>query len=189
MRDYRGMDLWKDVPEKDWRDWRWQVHNCISDVESLRSVINIDEDRAREIEKVLGSLRMAVSPYYSTLIDPDDPACPIRRQAVPDPSELVRYEDDMVDPLDEEGDSPTPGLTHRYPDRVLFLVTDRCTMYCRHCTRRRLAGVTDRPRNREEIRAAIDYIRRTPQVRDVLISGGDPLTIGRRAANLTLWNY
>jgi lysine 2,3-aminomutase len=143
----------------------------------LRHVVGIGDDEACEVRKVLGSLRMAISPYYATLIDPADPACPVRRQAVPDPLELVHHEDDMEDPLEEDEDSPVPGLTHRYPDRVLFLVTDQCTMYCRHCTRRRSTGVTDLPRSPGEIAAAIDYIRSAKEVRDVLISGGDPLTM------------
>ena len=177
MRDYREIDLWKDVTEAQWRDWRWQIANRITDVDTLRHVVEIDDNEAHDIEKVLGTLRMAISPYYSTLIDPADPRCPVRLQAVPRPQELVHHEADMRDPLDEEEDSPTPGLTHRYPDRVLFLVTDQCTMYCRHCTRRRYAGVTDHARSAEEIDAAVDYIRKTPDVRDVLISGGDPFTI------------
>jgi lysine 2,3-aminomutase len=177
MRDYRDIDLWKDVSEEEWCDWRWQVRNRVSDVETLHHVVGIGDDEAGEVEKVLGSLRMAISPYYATLIDPADPACPIRRQAVPDPLELVHHEDDMEDPLEEDEDSPVPGLTHRYPDRVLFLVTDQCTMYCRHCTRRRLTGVTDHPRSPEEVDAAMEYIRSAKEVRDVLVSGGDPLTM------------
>ena len=140
MRDYREIDLWRDVTEEEWGDWHWHVRNRITDVESLRHVIDIDDNEARDIEKVLGNLRMAISPYYATLVDPKDPHCPVRLQAVPRRHELVHHETDMMDPLDEDEDSPTPGLTHRYPDRVLFLVTDQCTMYCRHCTRRRYSG-------------------------------------------------
>ncbi len=177
MRDYQEIDLWKNVTDEEWRDWRWQIKNRISDIASLRRIIDIGDEKAGAIEKVLGSLRMAISPYYATLIDPNDPNCPVRRQAVPDPLELVDHEEDMTDPLDEDADSPVSGLTHRYPDRVLFLVTDQCTMYCRHCTRRRLAGITDSPRSSKEIDAAIEYIRSENEVRDVLISGGDPLTL------------
>jgi len=177
MRDYREIDLWKDVTEEEWGDWHWHVRNRITDVESLRHVIDIDDNEAHDIEQVLGNLRMAISPHYATLIDPKDPHCPVRLQAVPRHYELVHHEADMTDPLDEDEDSPTPGLTHRYPDRVLFLVTDQCTMYCRHCTRRRYSGVTDKPRSASEVDAAIDYIDRTREIRDVLISGGDPLTI------------
>ena len=110
-------------------------------------------------------------------MDPRDRNCPVRRQAVPTALELEKAASDMADPLYEDVDSPVPGLTHRYPDRVLLLVTDQCSMYCRHCTRRRFAGVTDMPRTREEVDRAIDYVRRTPAVRDVLLSGGDGLLI------------
>ncbi|MBN1672610.1 MAG: lysine 2,3-aminomutase [Kiritimatiellae bacterium] len=177
MRNYREIELWKDVTEKQWRDWHWQIRNRITDVATLRQVVELDDAEADQIGKVLGTLRMAISPYYATLMDPADRGCPIRLQAVPSGLELAQHEEDMRDPLHEDGDSPTPGLTHRYPDRVLFLVTDQCTMYCRHCTRRRLAGVTDQPRPASDIDAAIEYIRSTTDVRDVLISGGDPLTL------------
>jgi lysine 2,3-aminomutase len=110
-------------------------------------------------------------------MDPDDATCPIRMRAVPKVLETQFAPEDMVDPLHEDVDSPVPGLTHRYPDRVLFLVTDRCAMYCRHCTRRRMAGETDRPRSKEQIDEMLAYVRDTRGVRDVLVSGGDPLTL------------
>ena len=110
-------------------------------------------------------------------MDPDDPYCPVRMQAVPTIAETHRGEADMLDPLHEDEDSPAPGLTHRYPDRVLFLITDQCSMYCRHCTRRRLAGETDGARSMDDINACIEYIRKTPVVRDVLLSGGDCLCV------------
>ncbi|MBQ7551091.1 MAG: lysine 2,3-aminomutase, partial [Bacteroidales bacterium] len=123
------------------------------------------------------TLRMAITPYYLSLINPDDPYCPIRRQAIPTAAELHQSSADLLDPLHEDEDSPVPGLTHRYPDRVLFLITDMCSMYCRHCTRRRFAGQHDCQSPSERIQAAIDYIARTPQVRDVLLSGGDALMV------------
>ena len=129
---------------------------------------------------------MAITPYYASLIDPENQVCPIRKQAVPTAQELHRSGSDLADPLHEDIDSPVPGLTHRYPDRVLLLVTDQCSMYCRHCTRRRLAGVTDQPRSRDQIDAAIDYVRRTPVVRDVLLSGGDGLLISEEMIEYTL---
>ncbi|MCP3886520.1 MAG: KamA family radical SAM protein, partial [Propionibacteriaceae bacterium] len=127
--------------------------------------------------KSLNALRMSITPYYASLMDPDDPHCPVRVRAVPTLAETHISAEDMLDPLHEDTDSPTPGLTHRYPDRVLLLVSDQCSMYCRHCTRRRIAGETDRPRSQKEIDAAIAYVRETRGVRDVLLSGGDPFTL------------
>ena len=176
-RSYKDIELWKDVTEEEWNDWRWQLKNRITTTENLRRVIPVSDDEANAINQCLTSLRMSISPYYAALIDPSDPDDPIRKQAVPTLCETHKSACEMADPLYEDVDSPVPGLTHRYPDRVLFLVTDQCSMYCRHCTRRRLSGQTDRARKSEEIAAAIEYIRRTPCVRDVLISGGDPLTL------------
>ncbi|OAA31036.1 lysine 2,3-aminomutase [Kosmotoga arenicorallina S304] len=177
MRDYRDIPIWKDVSEEDWNDWKWQVRNRITTLEDLRKVINITDEEARGIENCLKTLRMAITPYYATLMDPDNSRCPIRRQAVPTEKELKIDKWDMFDPLHEDEDSPVQGLTHRYPDRVLLLVTDQCSMYCRHCTRRRFAGQLDRPRSKKDIDAAIEYIRETPEVRDVLLSGGDALLL------------
>jgi len=146
-------------------------------VETLKRVVNLTAEEEDGIRRCLESLRMAITPYYASLMDPDDPACPIRRQAVPVARELRRSPTDMDDPLAEDVDSPTPGLTHRYPDRVLLLVTDQCSMYCRHCTRRRMTGTTDRALPGQQVQQALDYIRKTPQIRDVLISGGDGLLI------------
>lgn len=120
---------------------------------------------------------MAITPYYLTLIDQENQDDPIRKQAIPTGSETHIAAADLVDPLHEDVDSPVPGLTHRYPDRVLFLITDMCSMYCRHCTRRRFAGQKDYNSSSDHIQGAIDYIARTPQVRDVLLSGGDALMV------------
>ncbi|MBN1881440.1 MAG: lysine 2,3-aminomutase [Deltaproteobacteria bacterium] len=177
QRDYRDISLYSNVSEADWNDWRWQVKNRISSLDDLKKVIALSEEEERGIEKTLSRFRMAISPYYATLMDAEDPKCPIRRQAVPDIHETVKVPEDMEDPLSEDEDSPVAGLTHRYPDRVLFQVTDQCTMYCRHCTRRRMVGVNDRMRSKKELAADIKYIAETPEVRDVLLSGGDPLTM------------
>jgi lysine 2,3-aminomutase len=120
---------------------------------------------------------MAITPYYLSLIDPDNPYCPIRRQSIPTIAETHKVAADLLDPLHEDQDSPVPGLTHRYPDRVLFLITDKCSMYCRHCTRRRFAGQRDAESSKDNIQLAIDYIARTKQIRDVLLSGGDALLV------------
>lgn len=177
MRDYREIPLWKNVTEEQWNDWRWQVANRITTLEDLKQVIELTPEEEEGVRQCLQTLRMAITPYYATLIDPHDRNCPVRKQAVPTALELQMAASDMADPLYEDVDSPVPGLTHRYPDRVLLLVTDQCSMYCRHCTRRRFAGVTDKPRSKEEVDRAIDYVRRTPVVRDVLLSGGDGLLI------------
>ena len=177
MAYYNEIELWKDVKPEEWNDWRWQVENRIDSVEKLKKVINVTEEEEEIINKVLEKFRMGITPYYAAHMDKDDPRDPIRMQAVPTFAETHVSAADMVDPLHEDEDSPAPGLTHRYPDRVLFLITDQCSMYCRHCTRRRFAGQSDDEVGMENINKCIDYIRNTPHVRDVLLSGGDCLLV------------
>ena len=177
MRNYHEIDRWKDVTPEEWMDWRWQLKNRLASPKDVADVIDINEQELLGMERVLEVLRMAITPYYASLIHPQDRCCPIRRQAVPTMSELNVAACDIQDPLAEDEDSPVPGLTHRYPDRVLFLVTDQCSMYCRHCTRRRLVGITDAAAPAERIAQGVEYIRRHVEVRDVLLSGGDPLTL------------
>ena len=177
IRNWKDIPLFKDVTDEQWNDWHWQVAHRLTTVEEIAQVVNLTEQEKEDIAKVMGGFRVGITPYYASLMDPDDPRCPVRMQAVPTLAEMHRSEADDADPLHEDADSPAPGLTHRYPDRVLFLITDQCSMYCRHCTRRRLAGETDGARSREDIDACIDYIRRTPEVRDVLLSGGDALLV------------
>ncbi|MDN5347957.1 MAG: lysine 2,3-aminomutase [Clostridia bacterium] len=177
MRSYREIPLWKDVPESQWKDWRWQIRNRITTLDKLKQVINLTPEEEEGIRYCLKTLQMAITPYYATLMDPNDPEDPIRKQAVPVSLELQVGQYDMEDPLYEELDSPVSGITHRYPDRVLFLITDQCSMYCRHCTRRRFAGTTDKALPIKQIEKGLDYIRRTPSIRDVLLSGGDSLCI------------
>ncbi len=171
----RRRQLFPEVSDENWNDWHWQVSHRITDVDTLKKYLPLTAEQEEGARKALEVFRMAITPYYLSLIDPNDPHDPVRRQAVPTGDEAYRSPEDMVDPLEEDGDSPVPGLTHRYPDRVLFLITDQCAMYCRHCTRRRLAGQKDGARTRAQIDAGIDYIRNTPAVRDVLLSGGDAL--------------
>ena len=161
--------------EEEWHDWHWQVRNRIQTVDGLAQHIPLTRQEEEEIAKVLTVFRMGITPYYASLMDPDDPNCPIRRQAIPTIAETYFGTADMHDPLSEEKDSPVPGLTHRYPDRVLFLITDQCSMYCRHCTRRRFAGQRDGGVDWKYIEQGVEYIRNTPAVRDVLLSGGDAL--------------
>ena len=165
------------IPEEKWNDWHWQFENRIVNSEQLEKYIELSESEKESINSCLRKYRMAITPYYLSLINPDDKYDPIRIQAVPDNRELYFAPEDQRDPLHEESDSPCAGLTHRYPDRVLFLVTNQCSMYCRHCTRRRFSGQVDKALKKYQIDDSIAYIKTHPEVRDVLISGGDPLTL------------
>ena len=165
--------LFADVPAQLWNDWKWQAKNRITNLADLKKLITLTAEEEQGIERCLSSFRMAITPYYLSLIDLNDPLDPIRKQAVPSVEELYFAPEESADSLHEDTDSPVKGLTHRYPDRVLFLITDRCAAYCRHCTRRRLVGQTDNAMPKEQIDDCIEYIRQHPEVRDVLISGGD----------------
>jgi len=177
MRSYKEIPLWKNVTKKEWDDWQWQVRNRITTVDQLKQVVNLTREEEEGVHESLKVLRMAISPYFAALMDPDDPHDPVRMQAVPTIKELDFSKSDMEDPLFEDIDSPAPGLTHRYPDRVLFLITDMCGNYCRHCTRRRFAGQTDKQRDKAAIDASIKYIKEHEEIRDVLLSGGDALMV------------
>lgn len=176
-RNYKDIPLWKDVTQEEWDDWHWQVKNRIQDVETLSKIMNLTDQEKKDIQTVLNKFRMGITPYYATVMNPDDPKDPVRMQAVPTIMETHQASSDLVDPLAEDSDSPVPGITHRYPDRVLFLITDMCSMYCRHCTRRRFAGSKDSGIGKDQIDKGIEYIRNTPEVRDVLLSGGDALLV------------
>lgn len=169
--------MFPNATDSEWNDWKWQVKNRIETLDELKKYINLTKEEEEGVAKSLKTLRMAITPYYLSLINPEDKNCPVRRQAIPTGAETFQSAADLLDPLSEDEDSPVPGLTHRYPDRVLFLITDMCSMYCRHCTRRRFAGQTDQASPSERIQKAIDYIAKTPQVRDVLLSGGDALMV------------
>lgn len=166
-----------EASDEQWNDWKWQLKNRIETLDELKKHISLTPSEEEGVKKSLETLRMAITPYYLTLINTEDANCPIRKQAIPSELELHQSDADLLDPLHEDEDSPVPGLTHRYPDRVLFLITDMCAMYCRHCTRRRFAGQTDSGAPSDRIQQAIDYIARSPQVRDVLLSGGDALLV------------
>ena len=142
MRVNRRKEIFPNVSDNDWNSWNWQFKNRITTIEDLKQYLPLTKEE--DDPKILETLRMAITPYYLSLIDPHDPHDPIRKQAIPTFHELKRYPGDLKDPLHEDVDSPVPGLTHRYPDRVLFLVTENCSMYCRHCTRRRFAGHHDK---------------------------------------------
>ncbi|MDD2714584.1 MAG: lysine 2,3-aminomutase [Candidatus Wallbacteria bacterium] len=170
--------VFSDVPEKKWQDWQWQLQNRLMKLPDLKKCYPLTGQQVKDIQKVLVSFRMAITPYYLSLIDPQNPDDPVMKQAIPTIHETEFYPTDMDDPLHEEVDSPCPGLTHRYPDRALLLVTHVCSMYCRHCTRRRKVGDNeDRHLPKKQLLAGFDYIRKTPQIRDVILSGGDPFTL------------
>ena len=173
-----GRGSWPDATEVDWNDWRWQLKNRVSSLEQLQQYIpNLSQKEIDGAKLADTKLAMAITPHFFNLIDAGDLECPIRRQMLPSIKETQTASWEMDDPCGEDGHSPVPGLVHRYPDRVLFLVTDRCAAYCRYCTRSRLVsnalGYDFRPNFKEQV----DYIRRTPAVRDVLLSGGDALLL------------
>jgi lysine 2,3-aminomutase len=167
---------WAHVPIEKWNDWRWQLSNRLNSVEELSNILNLTPD---EIEGLSATdlFRVDITPYFASLMDPDDPNDPIRMQVIPTKKELIPFKAEMVDSLGEEAMSPVPGLVHRYPDRVLMLVTTQCASYCRFCTRSRIVGDTHAQFSREDYRRQIEYIAAHPQVRDVLLSGGDVLTL------------
>jgi lysine 2,3-aminomutase len=176
--DYRKISLWKDVPEEEWEDWHWQIKNRIHTLDAISRAVILTPQEEEGIKKSNGRLSMAITPYWMTLMDPQDPECPLRRQAVPLKQEFQFGSGEFVDPCAEDRDSPVCGLVHRYPDRVLLLSTEQCAMYCRHCTRRRLVGEKSSPSfDSKMIDAAVEYIRSNRKIRDVLISGGDPLML------------
>jgi lysine 2,3-aminomutase len=162
--------------QEDWNDWRWQLQNRITSSRQLGKIIKLSENEKNSFHFQNTTLPLAITPYYASLIDPDNPEQSIRRTMVPVVNELLVSAGESPDPLGEESHSPVPGLIHRYPDRVLFLVTDYCSSYCRYCTRSRMVGKR-KTSGKKQWQKAIDYIAATPSVRDVLLSGGDPLTL------------
>ncbi len=170
---------WADVPDHQWDDWRWQSQNAVRSVRQLRNLLTFTNEELEAIGKLESEYKLAIPPYYFSLINPDDRNDPIRRQSVPSPLESENpsgYE--LEDPLEEDKDSPVPGLTHRYPDRALLVTTHVCTMYCRFCTRKRatmVRGGWDAISRND--RRMVDYVASKPEIRDVIVSGGDPLTL------------
>lgn len=169
--------IWKGVLEKEWSDWRWQLRHRITTLEKLKEIIDLTPEEIEGIKHSKGRLALAVTPYFASLMDPVNANCPIRRQAVPRIEEIRLSKSEMVDPLGEDTHSPVPGLVHRYPDRVLLLVTDQCAVYCRYCTRRRLVGSNERSITQGNFEEVLKYLKTHRKVRDVLLSGGDPLLL------------
>ncbi|HBZ70997.1 MAG TPA: lysine 2,3-aminomutase [Deltaproteobacteria bacterium] len=170
-------DAWRDIPSSQWLSVRWQLQNTVRTAADVGRLLPLSDAEQASIDRLGQSYRFAVTPYYFSLIDPEDPHDPIRRMIVPSIEEEVDLELGEVDPLGEKADQVAPGLTHRYPDRVLFVVTSFCTSYCRFCIRKRNWRGSDAARSTEEVDQALAYIRSHPEIRDVLVSGGDPLTL------------
>jgi len=163
-----------------WQDWRWHIKNSVKDLDKFEELVGIElpEETRDAFRRTTEKFPMSVTPYYLSLIDPEDILNdPVFRQSFPSPDELKVMKGDMCDPLHEDMDSPVPGITHRYPDRVLFLVSNMCSMYCRHCTRKRKVGDRDSIPDFDQILQGIEYIRSNPAIRDVLLSGGDPFLL------------
>ena len=158
-------------------NWRWQLQHRITTLSELEKWVNLTAEEKKAVQYSPGRLKMAITPHFAALMDKNDPECPIRRQAVPSLDEFKTGIHEMADPCGEEHDMVAPGLVHRYPDRVLLLVTDACAMYCRHCTRRRVVGASEEALSEGKLEEALEYIRQNKKIRDVLISGGDPLLL------------
>jgi lysine 2,3-aminomutase len=172
----RRAPAYADVPDEQWNNWRWQLSNRINTVEEFERVIPLTESERKALSAAK-LFRVDITPYFISLINPDDPQDPIRLQVVPTDTEMVPFTSMMEDSLAEDRHSPVPGLVHRYPDRVLMLVTTQCATYCRYCTRSRIVGDPTATFSRSEFEMQLEYLRNTPQVRDVLLSGGDPLVL------------
>jgi lysine 2,3-aminomutase len=173
--------------DKDWNDWQWQIRNRIRHLETLDRMLVLSDEERQAVEKSQAKLPVGITPYFMSLLDRENPQDPMRRTVVPTVGELVKSPEEADDPLGEEDMSPVPGLVHRYPDRVLLLVLDFCSTYCRYCTRARVVGHGAIYPSRSRLERAIDYIRSKPEVRDVLISGGDPLTLNDERLNWLLY--
>ncbi len=182
---YTRAPFWENIPDDKWMNWRWQMSNRLNTVEELEQVINLTESERKALSSE-GLFRVDITPYFASLIDPDDPNCPIRKQVIPTAEEMVPFQSMMEDSLAEDKHSPVPGLVHRYPDRVLMLITTQCASYCRYCTRSRIVGDPTQTFSRAEFDAQIEYIENNPQIRDVLLSGGDPMVLAPKIVDMIL---
>jgi len=162
------------IPADDWRDWRWQMRNRITTAHGLSHWIRPTDDEVRAVEALADRFHFVITPYYASLMDPEDPECPVRRQVVPRLSELADPAG-LPDPLEEVRQSPVKNVVRMYPDRIAFCVNNECALYCRYCLRKRMVGEPAWAMKKRELGAALDWIRRTPEIRDVLLTGGDPL--------------
>lgn len=168
-----------DIPDDKWEDWRWQLTHRLNSIQDFEKIVTLTESERKALNQ-RDLFRVDITPYFASLIDPDNPQDPIRKQILPTAGEILPFTGEMEDSLSEDAHSPVPGLVHRYPDRVLMLVTTQCASYCRYCTRSRIVGDPTQSFKSKDFEAQLDYLRQTPQVRDVLLSGGDPLTLSPR---------
>jgi lysine 2,3-aminomutase len=166
-----------EIDAASWHDWRWQQRKRLRRLDQLEAVLQLSENEREAFEKSNAMFHMAITPYYASLMDVDDPNCPIRLQSVPQLGELDILPADLEDPLGEERDMPVPGITHRYPDRVLFYTTHNCPVYCRHCTRKRKVSDPSSMTDKDQIEIALAYIEKHTEIRDIVVSGGDPLSL------------
>jgi len=169
--------IWAQVPDAFWNDWHWQQRERITRLEQLERVIRVTPDERQAAIETERDFHMGITPYYAALMDPEDPHCPVRLQSVPIMGETLIAPADLEDPLAEERDMPVPGITHRYPDRVLFYITHNCPVYCRHCTRKRKVADPTSAAAKKQVEDGFSYIAAHPEIRDVVISGGDPLSL------------
>ncbi len=170
--------LWADVADADWNDWHWQMRHSLKRLDQLETVFTLSEDERAAVSALGDGLPMSVTPFYASLMDPENPDDPLRRTIVPRTAEQQAGPTELVDPCGEDNDTVAPGLVHRYPDRVLFLAVGNCAVYCRYCTRSRMVGGGEGYHfQRSQWKLAVDYIAQHPEIRDVLISGGDPLLL------------
>lgn len=165
------------IEDEQWNDWRWHQRKRFRNLEQLESIFKITDDERHAFSQSDSMFHMGITPYYASLMDPDDPKCPIRLQSVPQIGELQILPEDLEDPLGEEKDMPVPGITHRYPDRVLFYTTHNCPVYCRHCTRKRKVSDPTTMADKDQIELSLAYIEKHKEVRDIVLSGGDPLSL------------
>lgn len=173
----RRRELYPAVSEAEWRDWRWQHRHALRTVEEVGRVVELSEDERRGLASTADRFRLGVTPYYASLVDPRHPFCPVRMQAIPVAAEGVHAPGDLRDPLGEDRHRPARSIVHKYPDRVLFLASDSCSVYCRHCTRRRITSGEEGAFDRASAEEGIAYVAAHPEVRDVIVSGGDPLVL------------
>ena len=183
---HRGQGLWSHVPESDWNNWAWQLKNRINSPEKLEKLIELTPEEKEGCNYAKHKLALSITPYFFNLIDREDPNCPIRKQIIPRGNEIHVSPEELLDPVGEENTMPVEGLVHRYPDRVLFLVTSQCASYCRYCTRSRLVSNAQDYNFRPRYEKALNYIREHAEVRDVLLSGGDPLLLNDRRLDFLL---